>query len=211
MDLRRSQVPDLVKTALKKDLSDGLWFGNIEVEELKDQGDYGGYRISFPFQIGDPPPENKIKKLSRLHLDIGFGDEIERPKKREKMISVLEDDTPILWKVYPLEFIYSEKLQALIERGQTNSRAKDIFDMTIIFPKLPSHSKCWNAIQKTFETRKTLLPKTFQEFVNSLSTSVLEVSWQSVHLISPGKSFLETWKVFKKQVELLDQSRPERL
>jgi hypothetical protein len=211
VDLRRTQVPDLVKAALKNDLDDGLWFGDIEVEDLKDQGDYGGYRISFPFQIGNPPAENKIKKLSRLHLDIGFGDEIEKPKQREEMPSILPDDTPILWKVYPLEFIYSEKIQALIELGQTNSRAKDIYDMTIIFPKLASQSKCWNAIRKTFETRKTPLPETFTQFVNSLNTSVLEASWQSVHLVSPEKSFPETWKLFKKQVELLDHSRTEHL
>lgn len=209
VDVRRSQVPDLVRIALKNDLHDGLWFGEIEVEELKDQGDYGGFRISFPFQIGDPPAENKIKKLSRLHLDIGFGDEIERPEIREEMPSVLPNNIPVHWKIYPLEFIYSEKIQALVDRGQANSRAKDIYDMTLIFPKLPSHSKCWNAIEKTFQTRKTPLPKTFSQFVNALNTSVLEASWQSVHLVPPEKSFLETWSLFKKQVETLDDSRPK--
>jgi hypothetical protein len=206
LDLRRSLVPDLVKTALKSDLDDGLWFGDIEVEDLKGQGDYGGYRITFSFQIGDPPAENKLKKLSRLHLDIGFGDEIERPKIHEEMSSILPNDTPVLWKIYPLEFIYSEKIQALVDRGQTSSRAKDIYDMTLIFTKLSSLPKCWNAIKKTFETRKTPLPKTFSDFVASFNTSVLEASWQSVHLVSPEKSFIETWSLFKKQVETLDHS-----
>jgi hypothetical protein len=207
LDLRRSQVPDLVKIALKRDLDDGLWFGDIEVEDLKDQGDYGGYRISFPFQIGNPPAESKIKKLSRLHLDIGFGDEIESPKMREEMQSLLPNHTPVLWKIYPLEFIYSEKIQALVDRGQTSSRSKDIYDMTLIFPKLASLSKCWNAIEKTFETRQTPVPKTFSDFVTALNTSVLEASWQSVHLVAPEKSFIETWNLFKKQLETLDHSR----
>ena len=208
VDLRRSQVPDLVRMALKRDLDDGLWFGEIEVEDLKEQGNYGGYRISFPFQIGDPPTaESKIKKLSRLHLDIGFGDEIERPTAREEMPSLLPNKT-VLWRVYPLEFIYSEKLQAWVDRGQTSSRAKDIYDMTLIFPKLEP-LKAWSAVQKTFETRKTPLPKTFSEFANTLDTSVLETSWRSVYLIPPEKKFLDTWNLFKTQLKILDGWRTD--
>jgi len=203
VDLRRSQVPDLVKMALKRDLDDGLWFGDIEVEDLKDQGDYGGYRISFPFQIGEPPTaENKIKKLSRLHLDIGFGNEIEKTKVREEMPSLLPGQAPILWRIYPLEFIYSEKIQALVDRGQTSSRAKDIYDMTLIFPKLGSPSRYWSAIQKTFETRKTPVPKNLSDFFSALDTS-----WRSVQLSPPKKPFLEIWNLFLNQIKILEHTR----
>src|SRR4051812_36820145 len=41
--IRKSEVPSLIETALLKDLNDGLWFGDIQLEDLTDQGIYGGY------------------------------------------------------------------------------------------------------------------------------------------------------------------------
>lgn len=59
--------------ALALELNDGLSFGDVAVEDLIDQGQYGGYRINIPFQIGPLPKEvRKRKKLSRIHVDVGF-------------------------------------------------------------------------------------------------------------------------------------------
>ena len=77
---------------MKTDLFDGLWFGDIEVEDLKDQGRYGGYRFKCAFQIGDPPKEKaKIKKLSRIHIDVGFGDAVKEMPAKQPMPSILSD------------------------------------------------------------------------------------------------------------------------
>lgn len=42
----RQRVPEMVKRALTLDLDDGLWYGDLEVEDLEDQGSYGGYRFT---------------------------------------------------------------------------------------------------------------------------------------------------------------------
>jgi len=36
------------------DLNDGMWFGDIQVSDLEDQGRYGAYRFDCAFQIGEP-------------------------------------------------------------------------------------------------------------------------------------------------------------
>lgn len=71
VSVRRENIPPLVQAALVKDLDDGLWYGSTEVKNLDEQGLYGAYRFIVPFQIGDPSAD-KIKKLSRIHIDIGF-------------------------------------------------------------------------------------------------------------------------------------------
>jgi hypothetical protein len=55
LDIHKSDIPDLVVAALETDLNDGLWFGDVQTEDLNDQGVYGGYRFSFAFQIGAAP------------------------------------------------------------------------------------------------------------------------------------------------------------
>lgn len=62
--LTPTQAKNLVIDAIETELDDGLWFGLAEAEEILEQGEYGGLRVSVSFQIGDPPQElRKQKKL----------------------------------------------------------------------------------------------------------------------------------------------------
>ena len=186
-DMPKQRLLSQVKEALDIDLDDGLYFAEPEMEDLVDQGQYGGYRVRIPFQIG-PLPANahKIKKLSRVHLDVGFGDVILGKPKRTKMAPVIEAERAVSWQVYPIESIYAEKLETLVSRGSANSRAKDLFDLAILFDEVKSRVKLSTAIRKTFSNRETELPVSFLEFFKTLDLTILERSWGSVEL-SVGK------------------------
>jgi hypothetical protein len=76
-DMPKQKLLFQVKEALRVDLDDGLYFAEPELEDLVDQGKYGGYRVRIPFQIGPLPTDpHKLRKLSRVHFDVGFGDVI---------------------------------------------------------------------------------------------------------------------------------------
>ncbi len=103
---------------------------------------YRGFRFNFAFQIGNPPESAvKVKKLSRVHLDVDFGDIIDPLPERQSAISIMPDGQSLSWLIYPLEFIYSEKLEALVDRSSASSRAKDIYDMSMLFSKLQGSQK----------------------------------------------------------------------
>ena len=187
-------------------MNDGLWFGDVQTEDLTDQGIYGGYRFNVAFQIGDPESESKIKKLSRVHLDVGFGDVIDPSPRRESASSILPDGQPLSWLVYPLEYIYSEKLEALIDRGSASSRAKDIYDMFNLFNKISDPQKLLSAIKNTFENRKTEIPQSFVKFAEDLDTSILRGAWNSVQLVAASLSFNEVWNSFFSQLTVLDEA-----
>jgi predicted nucleotidyltransferase component of viral defense system len=88
------------------------------------------------FQISSrPPSEQQIKRLSRIHFDIGFGDSIPLPKQTSIMPSLLPEMEPISWLVYPLESVFAEKLEAMLRRGSANPRAKDIYDLVLLFDR----------------------------------------------------------------------------
>jgi len=60
-------------------------------------------------------------------------------------------------QAYPPEFIFSEKLQATINLGASNSRMKDYHDMfMMISSELLDIEKLKDSISKTFEHRKTV-------------------------------------------------------
>ena len=87
--ISKVKLKDLVCAALSIDLDDGLWYGNVQVQELEDQGEYGAYRFDCAFQIGEPDIK-KIHKFSRVHLDVGFSDKLPLKPVDQVMPSVLK-------------------------------------------------------------------------------------------------------------------------
>lgn len=127
----KDEVEKLVPLALDADIQDGFWFGDVQIKPLDEQGEYGALRFDCAFQIGDPQTD-KLSKLSRLHFDVGFGDTIPTDIANTSTASLLQGESPISWKVYPPEFIFSEKLQTLVERASSNSRGKDVYDLALL-------------------------------------------------------------------------------
>jgi hypothetical protein len=193
-DMPKQKLLSYVREALSVDLDDGVYFADSELQDLIDQGQYGGYRVRISFQIGPLPTHtHTLKKLSRVHLDVGFGDVILGKPKRTKLAPAIEGEKPISWKIYPVESIYAEKLETLVSRGSTNSRAKDLFDLVILFEEVKTRARLSTAINQTFTNRKTELPASFSEFFKTLDLTILERSWGSVEL-SGGKMTFATCK-----------------
>lgn len=199
----KNDVIRLVPKALEKDLGDGLWFGDIRVESLDAQGEYGALRFDAAFQIGKPL-EKSIGKLSRIHFDVGFGDKIPTKLKSLKSPSLLSSEKPVSWKVYPPEYILSEKLQTLVARGNANSRAKDVYDLVLIFKRCSDHSELKKAIEDTFSTRETSIPSSFHEMAKGLSVRQIEHSWKSVQLETTDLDFQTAWADLLKMLRNLD-------
>lgn len=207
LDISRKSIVSMVQSALKVDINDGFWFGDVRAEDLKHQGPYGGYHFSCAFQIGDPPEEEqRIKKLSRLHLDIGFGDALEELPPKTTMPPMIATGNPVSWSVYPFEYIFAEKLEALFVRGSGSSRAKDIYDMPLIFPKCDPATLA-NAITATFAIRKTAIPPSFHKAAQDINTKSLHDAWSAVDLpMEWTTKFDECWHEFTTCLKAVDQA-----
>ncbi len=205
-EISKDDVPVLVQEALAMDLVDGFWFGDFQIEEIPDQGEYGGLRFNCAFQLGDPPLDSvKIKKLSRLHIDIGIGDKLYSDPIKLKMNAIIPTKEFVSWLVYPLESIFAEKLQTLFHRGSANSRAKDVYDLIFIFPKCQDPDRLRGAIQLTFKNRNTSVPRSFLEEVKELNLTLFNIAWPSVQLSTPPQPFSKVWKEFLHVCAALDQ------
>jgi hypothetical protein len=150
-----------------------------------------------------------MKKLSRIHFDVGFGDELTSDLKRAAMPSLLSTESKTSWRVYPPEFIFSEKLQTLIGRASANSRSKDVHDMAILFEKCDP-KKLLSAIERTFSRRKTDLPASFLEYANELDTKWLSSSWSSVKIAGEGQTFAQAWEILKSHLAKIDIALAKR-
>lgn len=190
--IEKEKVEKLVPLALDADIQDGFWFGDVQIKPLDEQGEYGALRFDCAFQIGDPKTD-KLSKLSRLHFDVGFGDTIPTELANTSAESLLKGESPISWKVYPPEFIFSEKLQTLVERASSNSRGKDLYDLALLFDKCENKKSLNEAVKATFKTRETDIPESFHDFAKGLNLKQIEASWRSVR-IAQELDFETVWK-----------------
>ncbi len=201
-DLTKAKLKKLVCEALKSDLEDGLWYGDVQFADLHLQDGYGGLRISFAFQIGDPPEDpSKIKKLSRLHLDLSFEDPPSNANT-VKMKSLVKEISPVSWNIYPIEYIVAEKLEAMFSRGSINSRAKDVFDLNFLLPKISNKRALREAIEKTFIKRPTEIPSSFSDAAAAFDVKVMESAWVSVEIDTDVERFEEHWSRFLQNLKV---------
>ena len=184
-----------IKKTFALDLNDGVWYGDVKTRELGRELPYPGVRFDAAFQIGNPPSEEgKIKKLSRIHLDVGFGDYVDSVS-REIMPSILSGSEPVSWSVYPLEQIMAEKIHALIVREAGNSRAKDIYDLVLLFNRQSLDLKNLpKLIAGTFKARQTPVPTPIYRDIETMDLTLLRSAWKSLEIMGANGDFDAYWK-----------------
>lgn len=203
--ISKEQFLKTIESALGyNECDDGFWFGDIQAQELVEQGSYGSYRFSCAYQIGNPDLQ-KVHKLSRIHIDINFNDKVPLQGNEQVMVPILQSSASFLWNIYPLEFTLAEKLHAFVERGSANSRAKDIYDIPFLFSLCDEPSKIKKAIESTFSNRETTRPGSFLALAKGIDQTFLKAAWPGVLILGDKPSFEQVWKEFLKILEEIDK------
>lgn len=148
--------------------NDGFKFSNPEIQQLSlEHKKYPRYRISLLGSLG------KIK--NKVTVDVGVGDVVLSAIVNVKLLGgeeALFGDS-ISLKSYPPEYIFSEKLEAILWLRESNGRMKDYYDChMMIIENVLDKSNLKTAISDTFKTRETKL-----EFIPESFADDLELRW----------------------------------
>jgi len=153
-----SAEPEALATVFRQlatqttEFDDGLLFDHesVSAEEIRKDAGYPGVRISM------------LAELARARIpvqcDIGFGDIVTPAPIRKQYPTLLEMPAPLL-RVYPLESVVAEKLEALVKLAAFNSRLKDYFDLWVLMRyETIDRALLPTAVRATFDRRGTRLP-----------------------------------------------------
>lgn len=146
----RTVFHDLCEIPVEDDglklISDG-----IQVEEIRDDKEYGGMRVKLFGELAGA-------RIS-IQADIGFGDAVTPDPRSVEYPTLLNSPAPKLM-AYPQETVVAEKYQALVSLGMANSRMKDFYDLWFISGKFGFDGLILSkAIGNTFSRRQTPLPE----------------------------------------------------
>lgn len=105
------------------EINDGFKFNFLDIEEIRDDDLYGGYRIRLDADYdGINTP---------LFIDITTGDAITPQEVFHLFKMIFTDDEIGLW-AYNIETILAEKVETVLRRGEANTRARDFYDIFIL-------------------------------------------------------------------------------
>jgi len=167
-------ILSIIKTLceLTPSIDDGVVFPTdaIHGHVMQLQKEYQGVRIRFKAKIGTAQIP--------MQIDIGFGDII-TPFPDDILYPTLLDLPSPKLKAYPSQTVIAEKIQTMFEKGNTNSRIKDYYDVWLLlrhpnasFPHLQL------ALSQTFQMRNTpfdrnLIYTTIEQYAQLPRTQLL--------------------------------------
>lgn len=126
-------------------MDDGAAFSLQSIEEIREEADYPGYRVSIEASFD--------KTRQTLKIDIITGDSI-TPREIEYAFKLMFEDRTISIMAYNLETVLAEKFETIITRGVTNTRMRDFYDVYILTATQAFDYKTFKAaLDKTVEKR----------------------------------------------------------
>lgn len=105
-------------------IDDCVSFKINKVEPIREDDDYGGYRVTFKASYNNEMPVI-------MKIDITTGDKITYKEIKYDFTLMLEKRKIQIWS-YNLETIIAEKFESIIKRGPLSTRIRDYYDVYML-------------------------------------------------------------------------------
>ncbi len=161
------ELEKVVSKIASLDCDDGISFTTkaITSEEIIEDGNYPGIRVKIPAFIGTA--------RTVTQLDFAWGDIVKPAETMIDFPTMLDDESVPRLKAYSVESVVSEKFEAAVDIGITNSRMKDFYDIYVLCLSQDFKADLLKeAIEATFKNRETTLSDDLYIFRRNFSQDV---------------------------------------
>ena len=173
--LDKENLTDILQEIIKIDIEDNIKFEIIDIENIREDDDYGGLRIHLQASFDEMPVDLKV--------DVTTGDKITYKEINYKYNLLLENRSIEIW-TYNVETIIAEKYESIIKRSTLNTRIRDYYDLYMLthLEKNISNKMLVDAINETSKHRETYNiisdKNTVDDVINSIKNdSSLQEQW----------------------------------
>lgn len=174
----KENIEKMIKSIIAIDINDGALISFIEIGNIREEDQYGGFRATLNVKV-DSIREN-------FQIDIATGDPITPKPIVYKYRPILGESFVNVWS-YNIETVIAEKLETILRRAEANSRIRDYYDLYLIYTKGWNHVKIGDlrkAVDKTFEKRNY--------------TGDIE---EAITILKNSEIIKNRWNLYKKKYE----------
>ncbi|RRD91797.1 nucleotidyl transferase AbiEii/AbiGii toxin family protein [Clostridiales bacterium COT073_COT-073] len=176
--LNSNTVRDIIESILHIDMQDQITWEIEKITSIHEEGVYEDFRITLIAHF--------FNMRVPVKLDITTGDVI-IPREIDYSYSLLFGEEKLLIKAYPIFTILAEKIESILARNVSNTRARDFYDIYILLKKNPdlNRKQLKEALCKKAQERKTMM--------------YLEENKKYLSDISKSKELQEVWGNYRKK------------
>lgn len=143
LPLTENSVREAFEKICSIETDDGITFYFDSIAPIRDDDEYGGYRVGFFARFG--------KINAPMSMDVSTGDVVTPGATKHLFSNILEESTNFeLWS-YPIETVLAEKIETILSRGTDNTRPRDFYDVYM----LSTFSYDDNTFKKAFTATAT--------------------------------------------------------
>jgi len=124
LPLTKDSAVKVISEIMETDLDDGISCEIKKVEEIMEEHDYSGVRLTVAVTL-----ENL---RDTIKIDISTGDEITPSAIEFSYPTMFDDEKLDIWS-YNIETMLAEKLETVIARSTLNTRMRDFYDIHILW------------------------------------------------------------------------------
>jgi len=196
-------IEKMIQNIIDIDLNDNVVLKITHIEEIREEAEYEGFRISIEAEF------DTIKQI--LKVDMTTGEHI-TPKEINYNFQLMFEDRKICVKAYNIETILAEKLEAIISRSTENTRMRDFYDVYILSYLQRDNIDCTllnEAIKATARRRGTdhLLTETEKILERIGKSEIMKDFWkryQIKFIYAKGIELVDIIKIVRKIFERLN-------
>ena len=122
--LTKDNITNIMDEICNIEIDDNVKLKINNVELIREDDDYGGYRITFEAKYNNEMPVI-------MKIDITTGDKITYKEIEYSFTLMLEDRKIQIWS-YNVETIIAEKFEAIVKRGVLSTRIRDYYDVYML-------------------------------------------------------------------------------
>ena len=173
--LTEENIINIINEICNIKIDDGVTFEVQKIELIREDDDYGGYRITFKANYMELMPVI-------MKIDVTTGDKITYKEIKYCFDLMLEDRKIQIWS-YNLETVIAEKFESIIKRGILGTRIRDYYDVYMLLntqTKNINFNTLKDAIYSTAEYRNTInIIKDWSKIIEQLDNSdIMKKQWE---------------------------------
>lgn len=138
LPMDEQSIRKAIREILDQPVDDGIGFQLLDLTPIREDDEYENFRASIQATYG--------KMKIPMKIDITTGDEI-TPKEIQFSYPFLFDDRRVMVKAYTQETILAEKYETIIRRNVGNTRARDFYDLHLLY-RLYRENADWNLLKQ---------------------------------------------------------------
>ena len=172
--LTEENISNIINEICNIKIDDEVTFEVQKIELIREDDDYGGYRITFKANYMESMPVI-------MKIDITTGDKITYKEIKYSFDLMLEDRKIQIWS-YNLETVIAEKFESIIKRGILGTRIRDFYDIYMLLntqTKNIDFNTLKDAIYSTAKHRNTInIIKDWSKIIEQLNNSdIMKNQW----------------------------------